>query len=118
MALCALTQLFIVVTHPPLIRLLTRETLGYTKTRHMTHRGDGVSTGEGTGSARPSLPPLLALLQGEREELCLGALLVLQVGSKLFLVLVVVLVIDFFLFYFSTFVVWRVYVQHVYNTWL
>lgn len=63
-ALCALAQLFIVVTHPPLVRLLVLETLG------------SCSEAEpGAGSSAP----LLALLQGGREELCLGALVVLQV---------------------------------------
>ena len=76
-ALCALAQLFIVVTHPPLVRLLVLETLG---------SGDGGGargSGSGSGSAAEpgagSSAPLLALLQGDREELCLGALVVLQV---------------------------------------
>lgn len=72
-ALCALAQLFIVVTHPPLVRLLVLETLG-------SGDGDGA---RGSGSAAEpgagSSAPLLALLQGDREELCLGALVVLQV---------------------------------------
>eukprot|EP00903_Cladosiphon_okamuranus_P012477 g11683.t1 len=62
-ALCALAQLFIVVTHPPLVRLLVLETLG--------------SCSEAESGAGSSAP-LLALLQGDREELCLGALVVLQ----------------------------------------
>lgn len=69
-ALCALAQLFIVVTYPPLVRLLALETLG------SGHFSAGAGTGEAAGVPPP---PLLSLLQGDREELCLGALVVLQV---------------------------------------
>lgn len=95
-ALCALAQLFIVVTHPPLVRLLVRETLGSggggasgaaPSTAAAGASGPEVSTRTGgVGvSAEPettagSFAPLLALLQGDREELCLGALVVLQVN--------------------------------------
>lgn len=61
-ALCALAQLFIVVTYPPLVRLLVVETLG-------------------TEAGGPC--PLLALLQGDREDLCLGALVVIQASLTL-----------------------------------
>lgn len=98
-ALCAIAQLFIVVTHPPLVRLLVLETLGSggsargvgsgarssspaaaattTSTTEvvLSEERGGVRGGPGMGSAAP----LLALLQGDREELCLGALVVLQV---------------------------------------
>lgn len=74
MALCALAQLFIVVTYPPLVRLLALETLGI-KAAGFSTVDAGVSSGAGTHSS----PPLLALLQGDREEICLGALVVLQV---------------------------------------
>ncbi|CAN0118206.1 unnamed protein product, partial [Pylaiella littoralis] len=93
-ALCALAQLFIVVTYPPLVRLLVLETLGSGNAQgscsaeaaaaHAAAPSStaiekgatvgGVWTARGTGSSAP----LLALLQGDREELCLGALVVLQ----------------------------------------
>lgn len=63
-ALCALAQLFIVVTYPPLVRLLVVETLG-------------------TEVGGPC--PLLALLQGDREDLCLGALVVIQASMNTFI---------------------------------
>lgn len=98
MALCALAQLFIVVTYPPLVRLLVLETLGSGNAQgscsaeaaaaHAAAPSStaiekgatvgGVWTARGTGSSAP----LLALLQGDREELCLGALVVLQASAR------------------------------------
>ncbi|CAM9765911.1 unnamed protein product [Ectocarpus sp. 4 AP-2014] len=104
-ALCALAQLFIVVTHPPLVRLLVLETLGSEAAQGLRPVGPvaaaaaattaaaaappsstvevdkigAAAGGEGSaGSGVGRSPPLLALLQGDREELCLGALVVLQ----------------------------------------
>ncbi|CAM9632868.1 unnamed protein product, partial [Ectocarpus sp. 8 AP-2014] len=100
-ALCALAQLFIVVTHPPLVRLLVLETLGSEAAQGLRPVGaaaaaaaaaaavppsstaevdkNGAAAGGGrAGSGVGRSPPLLALLQGDREELCLGALVVLQ----------------------------------------
>ncbi|CAM9927877.1 unnamed protein product, partial [Scytosiphon promiscuus] len=99
-ALCAIAQLFIVVTHPPLVRLLVLETLGSggaegsgsgasssaataTTTTSTTEVVGSDDTASGRGGVRGgpgmgSSAPLLALLQGDREELCLGALVVLQ----------------------------------------
>ncbi|CAM9962898.1 unnamed protein product [Ectocarpus fasciculatus] len=101
-ALCALAQLFIVVTHPPLVRLLVLETLGSetaqgvgpggaaaaaaaaaeaappSSTAEVDKNGAAAGDKERAGPGAGRSPPLLALLQGDREELCLGALVVLQ----------------------------------------
>ncbi|CAN0239491.1 unnamed protein product, partial [Discosporangium mesarthrocarpum] len=62
-ALCALAQLFIIIMDPPLVRLLARETLG-------------------KPSTRVAQAPVLQMLQSKREELCMGALIVLQALSE------------------------------------